>query len=211
MRQTLTYPGSPRRGGLVVGIAASILLHALLLALWRTPAAPPVPPDERRWAQPLTVRIVQPPSPPPESFVLDDAPAKPDKPAARPVRPRAAPGHAKVEAGARADKAEPPAIAVVPATPAEPSTAPADGAPKFDADAARAAARAMANDLDAPPRNWAAEKLRKAREREETENERLGRNIAGAARPDCKTAYAGAGLLAPLLMLMDKKDSGCKW
>ena len=39
----------------------------------------------------------------------------------------------------------------------------------------------------------------------------LARDIASGKRGDCRTAYAGAGLLAPLVMLLDKKDSGCKW
>jgi hypothetical protein len=37
----------------------------------------------------------------------------------------------------------------------------------------------------------------------------LARKMEGASRPDCR--HAPGGLLAPLLMLMDKKDSGCKW
>ena len=36
------------------------------------------------------------------------------------------------------------------------------------------------------------------------------RAIAGAKRRDCKDGIPG-GLLAPLILLMDKKDSGCKW
>ena len=208
MQQTLTYPNGPRRG-LVAGLAVSILLHALLLALWRMPEAPPMPPETRRWAEPLTVRIL--PPPPPQPVARAEPPrqavAKAEKPPAR----RPPPARAAAERDREPDSTAEPAITVVPPPSAEPAPAPADGAPKFDRDAARAAARSMANDLDVPSQNWAAEKLKKAREREETENERLGRNIANSARPDCKTAYAGAGLLAPLLMLMDKKDSGCKW
>lgn len=209
MQQTLTYPNGPRRSGLVAGLAVSILLHAVLLALWRVPEAPPMPPEARRWAEPLTVRILPPPPPVPAARV-----EPPEPPAAKPEKaPRQRPA-ARAERD-RPERQEPDSAAdtaiAVPAPSAEPAPAPAESAPKFDPDAARAAARAMANDLDVPSQNWAAEKLKKAREREETENERLGRNIARSARPDCKTAYAGAGLLAPLLMLMDKKDSGCKW
>ncbi|MBB3222254.1 hypothetical protein [Pseudoduganella umbonata] len=210
MQQTLTYPSGPRRSRLVAGIAVSILLHALLLALWRTPGVPPVQVDERRWTQPLTIRIVPPP-PPPEPVVRAEPPpprAKPDKPAARPAPARAE--------SITAERPEPdrtgPAMTVVPARPADPAEpAPADSTPRFDPDAARSAARAMANDLDTPSGNWVGEKLKKERELQETREARLGRNIANSARPDCKTAYAGAGLLAPLIMLMDKKDSGCKF
>jgi hypothetical protein len=203
MQQTLTYPGGPRRSGLVPGLAVSILLHVLLLALWRTPSAPPVPHDERRWARPLTVRIV----PPPEPVVRAEPQAqrtKPDKPATRPAPARVT--SRRVEP----DSATPPVMTVVPAEPAEQAAA-EESTPRFDADAARTAARAMAKDLDTPSGNWVAEKLKKERELQETRDAKLGRNIANSARGDCKTAYAGAGLLAPLIMLMDKKDSGCKW
>lgn len=207
MQQTLTYPHRPRRGGLVAGIAVSILLHALLLSVLHAPSAPPVQPDERRWAQPLTIRIVPPPPRPrPEPITRPEPPArqaKADKPASRPAPIRATPERSEP------DTQTPPQMTVVPAQPTE--AVPADNAPKFDPDAARSAARAMAKDLDVPSGNWVAEKLKKEKQRQETEDERLGRNIAGAARADCKTAYAGAGLLAPLIMLMDKKDSGCKW
>lgn len=206
MQQTLTYPNRPRRGGLVAGIAVSILLHVLLLAMLRAPSAPPAQPDARRWTQPLTIRIVPPP-PPPEPVTRAEPPkppvAKRDKPVTRPAPARAAPGRTE------SDKAERTEMTVVSPKPAE--AAPSDSAPTFDPDAARAAARAMANDLDTPSGNWVGEKLKKEKERQETRDERLGRNIAGSARPDCKTAYAGAGLLAPLIMLMDKKDSGCKF
>ena len=40
----------------------------------------------------------------------------------------------------------------------------------------------------------------------------MGRAIAKAARPDCRTAYAGAGLLAiPVLVWDAFTDGGCRW
>ena len=36
------------------------------------------------------------------------------------------------------------------------------------------------------------------------------RAIKAAKRPDCKDGVPG-GLLAPIFLAMDKKDSGCKW
>ena len=36
------------------------------------------------------------------------------------------------------------------------------------------------------------------------------RAIKQAKRPDCKDGVPG-GLLAPIFLAMDKKDSGCKW
>lgn len=44
-------------------------------------------------------------------------------------------------------------------------------------------------------------------------DEKLGRDIAKAAKPDCKDAYRSAGLLGalPLAAQALKADSGCKW
>jgi len=39
---------------------------------------------------------------------------------------------------------------------------------------------------------------------------RLARGIGAARRAHCKDGVPG-GLLAPLYLMMDKKDSGCKW
>ncbi len=41
---------------------------------------------------------------------------------------------------------------------------------------------------------------------------RLEKEIEKAARPDCKQAYAGAGLLAVVPLVLDAaRDKGCKW
>jgi len=79
--------------------------------------------------------------------------------------------------------------------------APADGGPAkhFDREAAKATARDIAGDLGAPQTALS-----------ETREEKLGRKIQNAARPNCKDGIPG-GLLAPLYLMMDKKDSGCKW
>ena len=39
---------------------------------------------------------------------------------------------------------------------------------------------------------------------------KAARAIRSAKRRDCKDGIPG-GLLAPLILMMDKKDSGCKW
>jgi len=39
----------------------------------------------------------------------------------------------------------------------------------------------------------------------------IGRAIAKAVRPDCRTAYAGAGLLAIPVLVWDAFADGCKW
>jgi len=205
MQRTLTYPTRPRRG-LAAILALTILLHMILLGMLRAPSAPLRLPDQPRWAEPLTVRILPPP-PKPQPITRAEPPArlpKPDKPAAPPRVPAARPEPER----AAPDTPSQPTMTMVPAQPAEP--APAGNVPAFDPDAARAAARGMANDLN-PSTNWAAEKLNKGKEWKQTKEQRLGRNVENAARGDCRTEYAGAGLLAPLAMLMDKKDSGCKW
>jgi hypothetical protein len=42
---------------------------------------------------------------------------------------------------------------------------------------------------------------------------KLGREIERAAKPDCRTAYSGAGLLAAIPLAVDavRKEGGCKW
>ncbi len=43
--------------------------------------------------------------------------------------------------------------------------------------------------------------------------DKLARDIEKAARRDCSNAYSGAGLLAPIPLVVDalRKDGGCKW
>lgn len=197
MQQLLTYPGGRRRPGLAAGLAVSILLHVLLLAVWRTPSAPPARPDDaRRWTEPLTVRLLPPPPKP------ITGPKQPQPASVRSVR---APAPAVVAAQPAREPAP------ITATPAPPTAPEPDMPPRFDRDAARSAARGMANDLATPSTNWAADKLNEGKAWQETRDEKLGGQVARAARSDCRTAYAGAGLFAPLIMLMDKKDSGCKF
>jgi len=195
MQQALTFP-APRRHALVAGLAISALLHALLLFYVRMPDVRPADTDRRRWTQPLTVRLLPPP-------VVPSEPATEPKATAteRTARPRRAPPQAIAIVPQRGVPA-----ATVPAPTPEP-TPPAE--PRVDIAAARAAARGMANDLKAPSGNWAAEKLNKDKEFGETRDERLGKAVANSARPDCRSGEGG--LLAPLLWMMDKKDSGCKF
>jgi hypothetical protein len=74
-------------------------------------------------------------------------------------------------------------------------------------DAARKMARKMANDPDPAKAGTALERL--PPKPLETES-RLARGIKAAKRGNCKDGVPG-GLLAPLYLMMDKKDSGCKW
>ncbi|MTW12958.1 hypothetical protein GM658_20330 [Pseudoduganella eburnea] len=149
--------------------------------------------DPRTWLTPVEVRIVPPPPPVPPPVVES---------ASHPVAaagPRRQQRHA--EPRKKTPKEEQPELATQPArestfilTPAE-----SGSAPRFDREAAKAAARDIAGELG-PPQIA----LR------ETRQEKLGRKIQSAARPNCKDGIPG-GLLAPLYLMMDKKDSGCKW
>lgn len=199
MQSTSSPYLAPRRHALMAGLAVSVLLHALLLFYLRLPTTQATP-DTRRWTQLLTVRLL--PAPPPQTAAPTSAPQPPQAPEhqARPRRMAPAP----ITAAPR------PAPADVSAPPAETptsDTAP-QGEPRVDLNAARATARALAKDLPTSD-NWAADKLARQKALEETESERLGKNIARSARPDCRNGQGG--LLAPLIWLMDKKDSGCKF
>ena len=181
------------------GVAISLAMHALLLSSYRQPrpAAPPAPATE-----PLTVRLQAAPEHPPVAepatpAVQPEPRAKP-APRARPARriiavpPPAAPSaeeHLKVET----QPAAPPA-----------GTA---AAPRFNLDAARSVAREVANEPDPAKVGTALERLPPPPLQTET---KLERAIKAAKRPDCKDGVPG-GLLAPIYLMMDKKDSGCKW
>ena len=192
----------PNRRGIAAGIGVSLLLHGALIYLWRhvQPAAPPdtAPRVESVavWIRPLAAK----PPPPPVEVVKPKREPKPiSKPKLATARETPAPA------------ASPQAITVVPAAPATPAAS-ADKAtsetPKFDMEAARRTARKMAGERDPSKVGTAVGQIPDKPLQTETQ---LARDIAQGKRGDCRTAYSGAGLLAPVLMLLDKKDSGCKW
>ena len=79
--------------------------------------------------------------------------------------------------------------------------------PSIDYAAAREIARQTARSHDTPQKT----ELLRATPPVEPETD-LGRRINQAAHPDCRTRYAGAGLLAiPLLINDAVRDGGCKW
>lgn len=183
-------------------IALSLAAHALLLAVYRQPVTSlPAAPPER-----LTIRLQ--PAPPPAQV----------KPAAAPPIPRAQPEkHAKksrpviaVAPEKRQSTEETYAVKPAPEVPETPA-APPTTAPHFDVDAARSMARKMATKLLTEPDpdkvGTALERLPKPPLQTESKFERA---IKSAKRPDCKDGVPG-GLLAPIFLAMDKKDSGCKW
>ncbi|WP_426057676.1 hypothetical protein [Janthinobacterium sp. PSPC2-1] len=199
----------PNRRGIALGLAVSLLLHGALITLWRH-VQPTVPQDTASrvesiavWIRPLAAK----PPPPPVEVIKPKREAKPvSKPKLATAR--------ETPAAASAPAASPQAITVVPASPATPAVS-ADTfrqetpeTPKFDMEAARKTARKMAGERDPSKVGTAVGQIPDKPLQTETQ---LARDIAQGKRGDCRTAYAGAGLLAPVLMLLDKKDSGCKW
>jgi len=195
----------PNRRGIALGVGVSLLLHGALIYLWRH-VQPPAPPDAAPrvesiavWIRPLAAK----PPPPPVEVVKPKREAKPvSKPKLATARETPAPAPS------------PQAITVAPASPATPAASPdtfrqeSPETPKFDMEAAKRTARKMAGERDPSKVGTAVGQIPDKPLQTETQ---LARNIAQGKRGDCRTAYAGAGLLAPVLMLLDKKDSGCKW
>lgn len=196
------YPGPARRHHLVLG-AGVLLLHLAFLYGWRYAKPPPLPDAGPKvesiavWIRPPTPIIKPLPPPPPVARVEPQREKKPLRVAASPRT--AAPATPATEPVANA-------ITVAPSpTPADPLAA---DAPKFDMEAALKTARKVASERDPAKAGTAVGQIPDKPLRTETQ---LARDIASGKRGDCRTAYAGAGLLAPLVMLLDKKDSGCKW
>jgi hypothetical protein len=180
------------RWRIAAGIVISLLLHVAAVVLVRLPEPRNVA-DPRTWLTTVEVRIVAPPPPPePEQEVAN----KPGRVAV--TEPRRQPRRAEPRKNASKDESE---QTVQPARDATLVLRPAESgpAPHFDREAAKVTARDIASELDTSP-----PKLR------ETRDEKLARQIQSAARPNCKDGIPG-GLLAPLYLMMDKKDSGCKW
>ena len=182
------------------GVVLSILVHTALLTAWRSGgrlADLPEPPSS------IAVRIQAPPPPP-----RVETPEPPPAPAPR-TRPKAA---------ASKPRTPQPVIAVTPAPsrpsapdpfavePQETQPTPSD-TPRFDPDAAKRSARTMANWRDPAKEGTAVGQFPEKPLETET---KAARAIGAAKRANCKDGVPG-GLLAPLFLLADKKDSGCKW
>jgi hypothetical protein len=226
----LRPPTGPHAGarGPAFGLGISLLVHAGVLA-WLMHALAPLttnPADEKP-AAPMQIRLetahpVQSETPaaaaPAEpASVRPAAPARPvSRPALRP-RPRAdAP--ASASAPARASETPdvitsrhtnaPDLFAVPQATPSEPTAGP-DAGPAVDLDAARREARRIAREES---RNLVSLPARKP-----VTDPNEGRPadidpLEKARRSDCKSAYAGLGLLAVIPLAKDAiTGTGCKW
>lgn len=205
--------GTPatRPGGIAIGVAVSIVLHLVLLYQSRfgwTPPAPALPAQETItvWLRPAPVVRPEPPPPAPLTVQAEPPPKKEIRKERAPRRPaQAAPAEA-----APAPTEAPGMTWVAPATPAAPVDPFAEqpqGAPKFDMEAARRSARKVASERDPAKAGTAVGQIPEKPLASETP---LARKMSQAARADCKDGIPG-GLLAPLLLAMDKKDHGCKW
>lgn len=191
------YRAPARRHHLLLG-AGVVLLHVALLYGWRYAKPPPLPDAGPKvesvavWIRPLAVK----PPPPPVATVAPKREPKPVRAAS--ARPKAA----------AVPPAEPSPNAITLAPAATPAETPAVQTPKFDMAAALSTARKVAGERDPSKVGTAVGQIPDKPLQTETQ---LARDIASGKRGDCRTAYAGAGLLAPVMMLLDKKDSGCKW
>lgn len=188
------------------GLAISLALHAALLLAWRL-GAPVGVVDNTPVRSSIMVRLQAPPPPEPEP-IKEEAPPE----------VKQAPRKAVAQRPRAADKPrDTPELIALPARPSEPGPDPeftvapsvptSEDAPKFDPEAARKFARSIANEPDPARAGMAVAQIPPKPLATGTKAERL---IAGAKRRNCKDGLPG-GLLGPLLILLDKKDSGCKW
>jgi hypothetical protein len=183
-------------------VALSLVLHALLLAAYRNKPAP-VDASKVAPSRSIAVWLRAPPAAVPERQAEPAAQAAAPQPAARAQRQR------QRVIAVTPDRAAPPTpepLAVEP----EPKPTPAagdDAAPRFDPDAARKVARQLASAPDPTRAGTAVGQFPAKPYATET---KAARAISQTRRPHCKDGIPG-GLLAPLLLAMDKKDSGCQW
>ncbi|KQV82342.1 hypothetical protein ASD15_09885 [Massilia sp. Root351] len=211
---------------LLPGIAVSLLLHAGLIAMMAAPVHRERPPDPRRMMVWLTPPAALPSSQPvgtpvpaaaPETATRR-APLPPPRLSQRPGSAVRAQSAAPVEqpSAVAHSGATPPATAQagpsLPADPFAPAAAPVQG--KFDVSAAMKSARKLAtakSTKDDPPVAQIYDKPLYG----PPSDTPLGSAVGRTARADCKDVASGTGILAliivPVMILTDKKDSGCKW
>lgn len=199
---TLRDTAQDRPTRLGIGLALSLAVHALLVFVWHIGVLP-AKQDER--AMPRAIAVWLRPPPPKVAEVVPPAPPPPErkaKPNHSEQRVRPAPSTRVIAMPAPAQETKPPpdVFAVEP-------PAPADSAPRFDREAALRTARKVANEPDPAKVGTAVGPLPPKELATETKAARV---ISQAKRANCKDGLPG-GLLGPLLILLDKKDSGCKW
>ena len=218
---------SMRRPGIVPGILISLALHAALIFGYRlaAPKLPPDPPPNRTmtvWLQPFKPPVAKVEPAKPATTPSTRAPGSPGsrertavaRAEATPKQPAPAADHStgstSAIASATATTATTAAAAgaiTAPAAPYDPLGEPA--AATFDMETARRAARRVATEKDTTRPDSLAKRLDDHPLYPADHETRLQKGIAGAKRGDCRNTPGG--LLAPLVWLLDKKDSGCKW
>lgn len=213
MSERLSMQGM-QRPGIVPGILVSLALHAVLIFGYRLAAptpAPELPPNRTMtvWLRPL-------PLPLPAPAVHTPAAAAPPIAAAATQRQRQRnpPARNNARAAIAADATQAPihvdsAVAAEAGKPADdydPLRAPQEPKP-FDMEAARKAARKVA--VEKPPPGTLTAQLQAHPLYPEDDGNKLGKDVARAARPSC--LKEGGNLLTPLFWLLDKKDHGCKF
>jgi hypothetical protein len=192
----MAVPAAPRR--VLAGLALSLALHGALLYAWQglqpRPAVDNTPRALSIWLRP-------PPPPPPKAVLLPEpkpVPPARSRQAASPRKP--APANVIAMPEQPPAQATPPEMFTV-APPEAPAT------PRFDPEAARKLAGKLATQADPLRAETAVGQIPPKELETET---KAARAIAQAKRRDCKDGLPG-GLLAPLFLLLEKKDSGCKW
>lgn len=200
---TFALPGATLRSRrrVAIGVAVSLALHALFILAYRHAnlLAPPIAP-----AEPTAIAVTILPPPPPEPVVQATPPAR----SIAPATPRARKAAPPRDVIAVPDSpSAPPDPFVVQQAPQPAPEAVEQAAPAFDMDAARRIARENAHLRDPAKEGTALAQFPEPPLQTES---KLARAIGAARRPDCKDGIPG-GLLAPVYLLMQKKDSGCKW
>ena len=191
----------------LVGVGLSVVLHVMLMFAYRG-HGPALPAFEPERSAPIAVRIL-PPAPPPPAPRTEPRTEPLPKPPAAPASPRSA----------RKTTSKP--VIAVPSTPQQegasdsfsvqqaekPASNETPETPQFDMNAAMQTARQLANQTKLGREGNANAQFPDPPLETET---KAARAISRAKRRNCKDGIPG-GLLAPLFLMMDKKDHGCKW
>lgn len=186
----------------LIGVGVSVAVHLMLMFAYRH-GGPSLPVFDADPPSSIAVRILPPPPPPPPKLDVEPAPRAPAEPAAPRSARRSTPKPVIAVPASPEQQAPEDAFSVEPAT-----EAPATGdTPKFDMNAAKGTARALAGRTKLGIEGTAHAQFPDPPLETET---KAARAISKAKRPNCKDGLPG-GLLAPLFLMMDKKDHGCKW
>lgn len=185
-------PTARSRAG--IALAGSLALHGILLACLDLRPMPHEAFDAEKPASPLAVAFLR-----PMPSAVQPATTRRHEKGTIPVAPHAAPlsAEAQLPDPLEANQVAPPQ---------------ASASPQFDLDALRQQARDQGRQKRQTPlvaRRNLGQSLPTPILESDTP---FTRPIAQAHRPDCKSAYAGAGLFAiPLLLYDTARDKGCRW